>query len=300
MAKSAYQCLLEGLLSDGYNAMGIPGDCLQYQKLNPGEDPIIEFFKIHDFLDEFIKDYIKKVAPSLYDPNARLEFINYGDTQLVFVLSTNGKKYSLLITQNAAPLGITKQEFDNLNTLANICPSVIVKPEYYFTFWGKELYIAPYIEQARCIASQDTGYGIYVPEPFYRFELFNDEERKNVNICMIANLIRLYNEELNQGLGSCKIGGGDFILEKSWDKSDKSLETTLKKMKLIAARELITMSFDNYQEQLFYDFSNRTYYSDIKDRDAAYLINHKNRVPMTEEEITKGIEYGKCLRKTRV
>ena len=41
-----------------------------------------------------------------------------------------------------------------------------------------------------------------------------------------SNLVRLYDEERNLGIGACKIGGGDFILEKSWDKSDKSISST--------------------------------------------------------------------------
>lgn len=57
------------------------------------------------------------------------------------------------------------------------------------------------------------------------------------------------------------------------------------------------MSEDDYEQQLLCDFSERTYYNDITDRDPSFLINHKNRVPMTFDEIGEGIELGKRLRK---
>lgn len=227
----------------------------------------------------------------------RLEFINYGDTQQVYVLTANGKQWSVLITQPGTEHGTGKKEYDNLRQLSTNNPDVIVKPEYYFEDNGKELYIAPYIYQARCIASQDHGYGIYVPEPYYRFDTFTPREREVVNTCMIANLVRLYDEENGQGIGACKIGGGDFILEKSWSDSSRSIDETLDKMKLIAAREMIPMSLSDYEQQLLIEFSERTYYRRLEDRDPNVLINHKNRIPMTYGEIGNGIELGRQLRK---
>lgn len=290
--------LLEKLNNNPDN-LGIPGNGFEYQNLTGKQDATKEFFRTQSFLKKIFLERIINEAPELVDPNMSLQFINYGDTQQVYVLTANGKQWSVLVTQPGTKHGIGKCEFDNLRHLSTINSDVIVKPEYYFEDNGKELYIAPYIYQARCIASQDHGYGIYVPEPFYRFDTFTPREREVVNTCMIANLVRLYDDEKEQGLGACKIGGGDFILDKSWDTSTKDIDDTLESMKLIAAREMIPMSFDDYLQQLLIEFSERTYYRNIEDRDPNILINHKNRIPMTFGEIGEGIELGKHLRKVK-
>ena len=284
-------------LNNNPNNLGIPGNGFEYQNLRPGMDATDEFFKTQGFLRKIFLERIVEEAPELIDPSMRLEFINYGDTQQVYVLTANGKQWSVLVTQPGTEFGTGKKEHDNLRQLATICPEVIVKPEYYFEDNGKELYIAPYIYQARCVASQDHGYGVYVPEPYYRFDTFSPREREVVNTCMIANLVRLYDEEKKQGVGACKIGGGDFILDKSWDYSDKSIDSTLDSMKLIAAREMIPISLADYEQQLLIEFSERTYYKKLEDRDPSILINHKNRLPMTYDEIGDGIELGRQLRK---
>ena len=282
--------------SDDEN-LGIPGNGFIYQRLNESHDSANEFFKTTEFLNTFFTEEVRDKIPELVGDDFKLDFINYGDTQLVYVLNVNNKKWSVLVTQPAAELGIGKCEFENLRQLSINNPEIIVKPKYYFTDGERELYIAPYIYQARCIASQEHSYGIYIPEPYYRFEEFSIEEQKNVNTCIIANLIKLFDEEENQGLCSCKIGGGDFILEKSWSYSDKSIETTLKKMKLIAARELLTTNFSNYQQLLMKEFSQRTYYNNLTEKDHSILINHKNRIPMSSEEIEDGIKLGLKLRR---
>lgn len=290
------QELLERL-NNNPNNLGIPGNGFQYQNLTGNQDATEEFFKTQNFLKKIFLERIINEAPELVDPNMSLQFINYGDTQQVYVLTANGKQWSVLVTQPGTKFGTGKKEFDNLRHLASINSDVIVKPEYYFEDNGKELYIAPYVYQARCIASQEMGYGVYVPEPYYRFEMFSPRDRETVNICMIANLISLYDEENGLGLGACKIGGGDFILDKSWDDSYKDIETTLSKMKLIAARERIPMSLTDYEQQLLIEFSERTYYKNLEDRDPSILINHKNRIPMTYGEIGEGIKLGRQLRK---
>lgn len=276
--------------------LGIPSNGFEYQKLNAMQDPIKEFFVTTDFLNDVFLRQLKDVAPEMISDNMRLEFINYGDTQLVYVFSSGDKKWSVLVGQPATEMGTVKKEYDNLKLLGELFPNEIVTPLHYFSNGSRELYIAPYIYQARCIASQDHGFGIYIPEPYYRFETFDQNTKRNVNICMIANLVRMFNEVDGLGIGSCKIGGGDFILEKSWDSGGKDIENTLKKMKLIAARELVAMSFDDYQKRLLEEFSQRTYYSRYEDRDPNILINHKARVPMKIDEIEKGIQLGLKLR----
>ena len=285
------------MANDTKEKLGIPSNGLLYQHLKTGQNASREFHKTEHFLKNVFEHKVIKEAPEFFDQNMSLQFINYGDTQQVYVLSANDKQWSVLVTQPAAELGIGKCEFENLRQLSINNPEIVVKPKYYFTDGERELYIAPYIYQARCIASQEHSYGVYIPEPYYRFEEFSNEEQKNVNTCIIANLIKLFDEEKNQGLCSCKIGGGDFILEKSWSYSDKSIETTLKKMKLIAARELLTTTFSDYQQLLMKEFSQRTYYNNLTEKDYSILINHKNRIPMSYEEIEDGIKLGLKLRR---
>lgn len=286
-------------LENNLNNLGIPDNGLLYQNLREGQDAIREFLKTQRFFDKVFLERVREEAPLLFDENMRLEFINYGDTQLVYMLMSNFKQWSVLVTQPGVQFGIGRKEYDNLRSLSVNNPEIIVKPEYYFADIDRELYIAPYIYQARCIASQKHGYGIYIPEPYYRFEYFSKDVSKIVNTCMIANLVRLYDEERNLGIGACKIGGGDFILEKSWDKSDTSLFSTLEKMKLIAAREMIQISLSDYEQLLLEEFSKITYYSNIEDKNPNILINHKNRVPMAFDEIRDGIELGHNLRKIK-
>lgn len=279
--------------------LGIPGSGFEYMSVKSNSDLRKEFLEQEKFLKTVFKENIIEKAPELVDPNMKLEFINYGDTQMVYVLTANGKQWSVLVTQPIWGCGVGLVEFNNLKRLVEICPNVVVKPEYYFTDGTRELYISPYIYQARCIASQNQGYGVYIPEPIYRFETFSGDTREVVNKCMVANLIRLYDEENELGIGSCKIGGGDFILEKQWEQTDKSIDATLKHMKLIAAREMLPMSFADYEQRILCEFPERTYYRDISERDPNILINCKNRVEMTFEEIGEGIELGKKLRKVR-
>lgn len=74
----------------------IPGNGFQYQNLGSGQDVTEEFFKTHNLLRKIFLERIVEEAPELVDPNIRLEFINYGDTQQVYVLTANGKQWSIL------------------------------------------------------------------------------------------------------------------------------------------------------------------------------------------------------------
>ncbi len=297
--EQAIQKFLEEVLGK-QEKLGIPGNGYGYMQVKKGQSQEREFLGQYDFLRKTFSETVKVQGISeLYDPNGALRFINYGDTQMVYVLDANGKKWSVLVTQPSMGCGIGKKEYDNLQRLAELGGDVVVKPEYYFTDGRRELYVAPYIYQARCVASQEIGYGVYVPEPYYRFEPFNDAVSSTVNRCIIANLVSLYDEENGVGLGKCKIGGGDFILDREWDTSSHDVDATLKHMKLIAARKMIPMSMDDYLQQLLIEFSERTYYSRIEEADPNVKINCKNRMPMEMEDIGEGIELGMQLRKVR-
>lgn len=113
---------------------------------------------------------------------------------------------------------------------------------------------------------------------------------------MIAMLIKFFDDKNNLGIGSCRLGGGDFVLEKGYEDEQITYENILKRMKLIAARELIHISFEEYVRRLKDEFSKRTYYRIEEERDKSVLINYKSRAPMTLEEIERGIEMGYELR----
>lgn len=284
-------------------SLGIPGNGFEYIKMPSNElgvkgieARINEFMGITDFLKEVV---FEKGVPEFQGKNKTLRFINYGDTQLVYVLEVNDRSYTILLGQPASELGIVKRENDNLKRLAKTSSKNVVAPIHYFQSKDgkRELYVTPYIHQARCIASDDyDGWGVYVPEPDYHFRSFSEDERKVINSSMIALLVKMYDQKAKQGIASCKIGGGDFILEKGFEEDTLTHENILKKMKLIAARDMVSMSLEDYIDTLRSEFSKRTYYKTEDQRDKSILVNHKSRVPMTHEEIEKGIEIGLKLR----
>ena len=276
--------------------LGIPSSGIEYLNLTSKQNRFEEYLKTKVFLYNTFERNLASFTPDLVGDHMEIQFINYGDTELVYVFTSNNKNYAVLVGQPSIQFGVVKEEFDNLNKLALQNPEVIVKPHYYISNENREMYIAPYYFQARCIASQNNGWGLFIPEHYYRFALFSEEEKLLVNICIIANLIKLYNEEENLGLASCKIGGGDFILEKNWNVDAKTIDNTLQKMKLIAARKLINIPLNQYIELLKKEFLLNTYYKNIEERDPSILINHKASVPMDKDDIEKGVQLGLKLR----
>ena len=93
--------------------MGIPGNGYEYQNLASTQDATDEFFRTQSFLKKIFLEKIVVEAPELVDPNMTLQFINYGDTQQVYVLTANGKQWSVLVTQPGTKHGTGKREFDN-------------------------------------------------------------------------------------------------------------------------------------------------------------------------------------------
>lgn len=284
-------------------SLGIPGNGFEYIKVDSRkkgvealEARVNDFMGISEFLSEVV---FEKGVPEFQGKNRSLRFINYGDTQLVYVLEVSDRNYTLLLGQPTSEFGIVKREHDNLRRLAKNNPENVVAPIHYFQSQDgkRELYVTPYIHQARCIASDDEeGWGVYVPEPDYHFRSFLDEERKVINSSMIALLVKMYDQKNKQGIAACKIGGGDFMLEKGYEDEPLTDENILKRMKLIAARDMVSMNLEEYIQTIRNEFSKRTYYRTEETRDKSILVNHKSRIPMTEEEINKGIEIGLKLR----
>ena len=82
---------------------------------------------------------------------------------------------------------------------------MVVAPVEYYSYGDQELYVTPYIKQARCVAS-DGFWGMYVPEPYYRFVWFSLEQADVVNKCMIAKLLSYYDFKNGEGISACKLG----------------------------------------------------------------------------------------------
>ena len=130
---------------------------------------------------------------------------------------------------------------------------------------------------------------MYVPEPYYRFVPFNEEQEKVVTSCMISKLVSLYDFDNNEGICECKLGGGDFMLPKGWELEPPTIENTLPNLYLIAAREKINCSFEDYLDLIREEFSKTTINKNQND----LFINKRARVPMSLEDIEAGIELGK-------
>lgn len=280
-------------------ALGIPSSGFEYMKLLPKQNDVDEFFDIQDFLKEVIRS---KTIPEFQGKNKTIQFINYGDTQLVYVLSVGERKYTLLLGQPATEFGKVKKEYENLRRLGKANQKNVVVPIHYVKSNSnkRELYVTPYLFQARCVGVEEKEWGMWIPEPRYHFKEFSLKERNIINSSMIAMLIKLYDNDSNLGIASCHLGGGDFILEKGFENEEITYSNIIKRLKLIAARELLPISLEGYVERLKEEFSKRTYYRSERERDKKILINHKARSSMTMEEIERGIELGYELRQKEI
>jgi len=262
--------------------LGIPFLTKFYINKKEEQNYLEEAEKILDFLNLYLKKFDGK--------KVKAEFINYGNTELVFVLKINNEpKYTCLVGQPALSFGRVKKEAEYLKEYKKIDNNVVA-PIDYFTDGEHELFVTPYIYQARCVAANNGKWGMYVPEPYYRFDIFSDAQREIVNKCMIAKLVLLYNATTSEGVACAKLGGGDFMLEKGWELEEPTIENTLKKMYLIAARKKIKCSLENYINLIKNEFSKVTINQN------GYFLNNRARAAMSEEEINAGIELGLKLR----
>lgn len=253
-----------------------------YLSVNDIQEEEYELRKIMRFLAKFFIYYAEQKG---LDPKElKLEFINHGKTELVFLLTEkDGESYTLLVKQPSVRYGDIYKEHENLLKLQKH-DNMVVAPLDYYTYGEQELYVTPYIKQARCIASK-YFWGIYIPEPFYRMQKFTPEQESIVTSCMIAKLISLYDREKNEGLANVKLGGGDFMLPKGWEVLTPTIENTLNSLYLIAAREMTNCSLDDYIELI------RSEYKEVT-IDKESIINLRGRVPIKESDIEAGIDLG--------
>lgn len=266
------------------DALGIPNYGIQYLKLLPSQDGYDELYEIGIFIEHAINNIFGR--NNIDD----FQFINYGSTQLVFVLTlANGKQFTLVVNQPATKQGVGKKEFDNLIALNALDSETVIQPTSYFSENGRELYVTPYYYQARCIGVQDGKWGIWIPEPEYMFKPSAPFEREIINIAMVALLIKLYDKENNRGLSECRLDGGDFMLVKGFENDAMNTENIMKNIKLIAARKLVSISLDDYIERIRIELSNEM------DDDSLVVIGKKLKCPLTKEEIEEGIKLGLSL-----
>lgn len=275
--------------------LGIPSSAKPFHKLEEGQDREREVGKTNAFLWEYRNLMAKRLGCDALDID--IKFINYGSTELVYVATfPDGTMKALLVSQPIAKEGAVAEEFENLCRLAEKNDFVVAPEEYFSSSYpeekGREMFVAPYHYQALCVGNEFGGFGYWTPVPNYHFEFFSPEQSHIVNAAMIANLIRLYDQERGQGVAACHLGGGDFILEKNWNQSNPTIADTMKKMSLIAARKMIDISLDDYINLIREEFSKPTIVLDGTE----CKLNIHSRQAMAKEDIELGIELGLSMR----
>jgi len=278
------------------DSLGIPNYGMHYLYMPDGknniEDTLTEYLAIHNFINQVASS---NTVPEFQGKQKRLQFINYGSTQLVYVLTVDeNRQYTFLVNQPSAPFGIGKREFENLKILSRDNKENVITPLYYFVDKNdsnRELYVTPYYYQSRCIGVEDKEWGMWVPEPEYLFYDFKSKDRKIINASMVALLIKLYDEKSKKGLSGVRLDGGDFMIEKGFEDYDLNFENVLNRLKLIAARSLVQMELDEYINRIRKELS-----GDVMDKRQMKVIGKPLRKTLTLDEIEDGIKLGIDLR----
>ena len=270
----------------GYGNLGLNFVAPFYIQVNEIQDKDYEYAKIMRALEKYKEHYAK-----VHNVNVKalgFHFINWGRTELVYVLKNgNGICETVLIKQPGVRMGTVEKEAQNLAELKKRDDHVVA-PLEYFQVGDQELYTTPYMYQARCIAADSGWWGMYIPEPMYRFECFNDSVVDLVCIGMIAKLVSLYDHQTQMGIGACRLSGGDFMFPKDWDSKEITMNSILDNLYLIAAREMISCPFDEYLNILRREFRKYT----IDESHEKILVNVRGRAIMSEEKKKKGIRLG--------
>ncbi len=229
--------------------------------------------------------------------SVNISFINYGNMQMVYLATLGNKsKTTILINQPHIPLGNVRKEYNNLKRLVEIDPHFVIKPFAYFSRkdMGHEMYASEYIDNALCIAI-DEEQGFYDPLPKYHFEKFSSEISRKVNSSMISLLVNYYDSEKEKGLSKTQFGGNDFIFTRNFKKDDPS--SVQPNIKIIAAREFIDVSLDEYIDMLSQEFLVGACRDDPLVINGQLKINTGSKLPMTRQEIKEGVDLGLKLRR---
>ena len=255
-----------------------------------------EFKKINKFISEFC---LNNSFEELQGEKISLQFINYGDTQLVFVITINNlKQYTLLVNQPKTRAGQSFDEFTNLTNFNKMHPEIIIKPiKYYVNPLNpqQEIIMTPYYYQARCVGveTEEEGWGEWIPEPNYHFRIYNDKESKVIKKCIVAMMIKFYDEKNKCSIANYSLDGDDFMLKKGYEKEELNEENIIKNFVFIAARKVIKIELDELINRIRKELRN-----DFKENENI-ILRKKLRAPFTEEDIEEGIKYGMNLREKK-
>lgn len=92
-----------------YESLGIPSNGYEYQKISSNQDMYKEYFKTIDFFKGMFNYELYTQAPDIFNDNINIKFINYGDTELVYVLDNGIKKWTILLGQPILEKGTVKR-----------------------------------------------------------------------------------------------------------------------------------------------------------------------------------------------
>ena len=261
-----------------------------YVKILSEQNSEEEFSKVNKFVHDFC---IANQSGELEGNQRKYKFINWGETQLVFVLTIDeSKQFALLVNQPQTKAGQGLEEYNNLIYLNKIYPDIIIKPIQYYVNPNnpqQELYVTPYYFQARCVGVETTEWGMWVPEPRYYFRNYTEIEKKVINKCMVALAIKFYDEKNKNAISGYKFDGGDFILKKGYENYEINEENIIKNMIVIAARKLIQIELNDYIEKMKHELRNEVDGEKI-------VIGEILRCPFSMEDIEEGIKLGMKLR----
>lgn len=229
----------------------------------------------------------------------QIDFINWGNTQLVYLASllySNNKKEKLavLVNQPTTPFGSGLREFENLKKLSDLDSNFVVRPFCYFSNkeQKQELYVSPYIEKAKCIIGVKEKWGVFDPDPLYHYEQFSDETSDQILANMIGLLVYYYDPKSGLAIVKTQISGDDFILEKKWEENP-----TISNIKLIAARELKEIKFNDYINKIKCEFLKGTNLKKKCVKEGGFEINYGSEKPIPQDITQKGIDLGMHLKK---
>ena len=275
-------------------SLGIPNYHPLYLNVNDQQNIWTEFCNISNFLMDFKDAYAQK--HNFQSDALEVRFINYGATELVYVLTLpNKKRFTLLVNQPAVSKQYVLQEAKTLQKLNEQNPN-IVAPMQTYQNENYALYVTPYIPLARCVATNAGRWGLYIPEPKYYFKPLNEQQRKTLHTCMVAKLISTFDTTTNTGIAACQFDGNDFMVEQGWEIDENpTIASTIPKLHFIAARETIHCSFIDYFTYIVKEFTEiATKYNSQQNK-----INKQCEVPLQMEEIQNGILLGTTLLKNR-
>ena len=235
-----------------------------------------------------------KLIKKLIYEHLKINIINSNGDNVVITLDNN-KQYTLLVNQPKTRPGQGFEEYNNLLKFNKLHPEIIIKPIKYYVNPNnpqQELYITPYYYQARCIGvdPDEKKWGEWIPEPYYHYRIYSEKEAKIIKKCMVAMIIKFYDEKNKLGIVKYSLDGDDFMLKKGYENEELNEENIIKNFIFIAARKVIQIEFEEYINRIKKELKN-----DFEENENI-VVKKKLRAPFSEEDIEEGIKYGMKLR----